>query len=56
MESIWNIYWDWDEDILFLPLHSMAIFYCIENLHNLNEVQSALMAARTQANVLRKEA
>ena len=34
----------------------MAIFHCIKNLHNLNDVQSALMAARTRADVLRKEA
>ena len=38
-----------DEDVHFLPLHPMAKEKVKENLHNLNDVQSALSAARRRA-------
>jgi hypothetical protein len=41
-----------DEDIIFLPLHPMAIHCCVENLHNLNDVSSAISASQSRATLL----
>ena len=43
------------DDVFFLPLHPLAIHHLQENLHNMNKVNSTVVAARNRAPILHEQ-
>ena len=43
------------DDVFFLPLHPLAIHHLQENLHNMNKVNSTVVAARSRAPILQEQ-